>query len=254
MGYWPFSKNKKYGADSNPYAAGSIANAQTLDQYGNPAQIQGLQNLFQMLQTQGRVDPRLLASAQAANSRSTNQQQQQARGGFAASGLGNSGLSAAIQAAIASAGANRSANLNYQDLSDSYARNQQNLGLMGQLVTQPQQGYAGISADLYNNFLNAEQRGKAARVSALGQGISAGAGAGTGGCWVAEAIFGKDSATTHLARFYVNSMASDELKDAYLEHGTALASIVETDGELKAALAPVFLSFAQTSILELYGA
>src|SRR5436190_774593 len=43
--------------------------------YGLPAEQAGLTNLYQMLVNQGRVDPRLLASAQAANARSTQQQQ-----------------------------------------------------------------------------------------------------------------------------------------------------------------------------------
>ena len=181
MQYWPLTQNKPYGADSNPYAAGSIQNSKLLNQYGNPAEMQGLQNLLQMLQSQGRVDPRLLASAQVQNARSTQQQQDAARADAARRGLGGGGLSQAIMAALGSAGATRSANLNYQDIADSYGRNQQNIGLLSSLVTQPQLGYASLSADLYKNWLDAEQRGKAARVSALGAGIAAGLGGGGGG-------------------------------------------------------------------------
>jgi hypothetical protein len=111
---------------------------------GIPAEMVGLNNLYQLLIGQGRVDPRLLASAQAQNARSTQQQKDAARAGASRSGLGNSGLSAALQAAIGSAGANRATNLNYQDIADSYSRNQQNLGLLDQLVIQPQLGYAGL--------------------------------------------------------------------------------------------------------------
>jgi hypothetical protein len=104
----------------------------------------GLNNLYQMLIGQGRVDPRLLASAQAQNARSTQNQQTAARGQAARSGFGNSGLQAALQGAIGAAGSTRAANLNYQDISDSYARNQQNLGLLDQLVIQPQLSYANL--------------------------------------------------------------------------------------------------------------
>ena len=77
--------------------------------FGIPAQKVGLTNLLQMLLQQGRVDPRLLASAQAQNSRSTQSQMDAARANASSRGFGNSGLSAALQAAIGSAGANRSA-------------------------------------------------------------------------------------------------------------------------------------------------
>ena len=181
MGYWPFSRDEKYTAKSNPYSGGSIANFNLLNTYGNPAQQQGLQNLLEMLLGKGRVDPRLLASAQVQNSRSTQQQQDAARADAARRGLGGGGLNQAIQAALGSAGASRSANLNYQDIADSYGRNQQNIGLLSSLVTQPQLGYASLSADIYKAWLDAEQRGKAARVSALGAGIASGLGGGMGG-------------------------------------------------------------------------
>jgi len=121
----------------------------------------GMNNLYQMLLSQGRVDPRLLATAQAQNSRSTQQQQDASRAGASRSGMGNSGLQAALQGAIGAAGANRSANLNYQDISDSYARNQQNLGLMDQLVIQPQLQYAqlGLGHTQSSNQLKAAKIG-----------------------------------------------------------------------------------------------
>ena len=116
--------------------AGGNANS-GLRKYGQKTSETGLKNLLDMLIAQGRVDPRLLARAQALNSRSTAQQKDAARGSASRSGFGNSGLSQALMASIGSAGENRSANLNYQDIADSYARNQQNLGLLDQLVVQP---------------------------------------------------------------------------------------------------------------------
>jgi hypothetical protein len=65
-----------------------------------------------------------------------------------------------------------------------------------------------------------------------------------GGCWVAEAIFGKDSPLTHLARFYVNNLAPAAFKAWYLENGQDLASMVRKDPTLRHELTPLFLSFA----------
>jgi hypothetical protein len=180
LSYWPFSKPQAYMASSNALSKGAIANAALLDKYGNPAQMEGLKSLLALLQGGGKMDPRLLATLQAQNARQTQQQQDEARSSMARGGAGRGGLSDAIQAAIGAAGSNRSSQINYQDIADSYGRNQQNLGLLGSLVTQPQLGYASISADLYKSKMDADARLKAARVSALGAGIAAGAGSGAG--------------------------------------------------------------------------
>lgn len=118
--------------------------AATQDKYGGPAMAQGLQDLQELLKGKGRVDPRLLAALQAQNARSTQQQQDASRANTGRSGFGNSGLGAALQASIGAAGANRAANLNYQDIADSYGRRQENLGLLNQLVIQPSLGYGQL--------------------------------------------------------------------------------------------------------------
>ena len=119
-------------------------NAYNIHAAGEKPQLQGLANLLKMLQDQGRVDPRLLASLQARNARSTQQQQDAAGASAARGGVGRGGLFDAIQASIGAAGANRASNLNYQDLADSYQRNQENLGLLKQLVTDPSLGYGSL--------------------------------------------------------------------------------------------------------------
>lgn len=226
---------------------------QVFSSTANMSEKQGLNNLYQMLMSQGRVDPRLLASAQASNSRSTTQQQDQARGRFSASGLGNSGLSAAIQAAIGSSGANRSANLNYQDISDSYGRNQQNLGLMNMLIQQPQLGYSNLRQNQFQFNRQIDQQREAARAALFGQIIGAvGTAAGAqGGCWVAESIFGVDAIETEMARYYVNVLASDSLREAYMEDGRELAAEVRSNDEMKNALRPIFLSFGNAAAIAL---
>ena len=111
---------------------------------GYLAEKQGLANLLQMLQSQGRLDPRIMASMQAANARSTQQQQDAVRGRASSTGMAGSGLMAALQASIGASGANRAANITYQDAADAYGRNQQNMGLMNQIVQQPALGYANL--------------------------------------------------------------------------------------------------------------
>ena len=148
--------------------------------FGTAAQKVGLSNLLQMLLQQGRVDPRLLATAQAQNSRSTQQQQDAARAGAARRGLGGGGMSDALQAAIGSAGANRSANLNYQDIADSYQRNQENLGLVNQLVTQPQLGYASLGVQDTISNRDAFEKKRAAALGFLGS-LGGSLGKGFGG-------------------------------------------------------------------------
>jgi hypothetical protein len=159
---------------------------QTSSPYANKAESQSMQNLYEMLFNKGRVDPRLLASLQASNARSTQSQQTAARGNAAASGMSGSGLSAAIQAAIGSAGANRSANLNYQDIADSYGRNQQNMGLMNQIIQQPGLGYASLAQN-QSQFDKAQaNQSKAAKYALIGSlfgaaGTAAGGYGGGGG-------------------------------------------------------------------------
>jgi len=141
--------------------------------FGVAAQKAGLTNLYQMLLQQGRVDPRLLASAQAANSRSTQAQMDASRGSQSRSGMSGSGLSAALQAAIGAAGSSRAANLNYQDIADSYKRNQENLGLLDQLVIQPQLGYANLGQQDLANARDAKEKRIAAGLSLIGSSIGA---------------------------------------------------------------------------------
>jgi hypothetical protein len=131
----------------------------------------GLANLYQMLMQQGRVDPRLLAQAQVQNSRSTQQQQDLFRGQAAARGVGGGGFNQALLAAMGAAGTNRAANLNYQDIADSYRRNQENLGLLNQLVIQPQLGYANLGQQDLQSQRDAKEKRIATGASLIGAGL-----------------------------------------------------------------------------------
>ena len=134
---WHISKFKgppKYDA-KQPFAGGALENEAVLREFGNPALKEGLGSLLETLKNRGRVDPRLLSESMRRNNLSTDQAAGAARSSMAARGWGNLGLGAALQSAIRSGGMNRNSALTYQDLADSYARHQSNLGLLGQLVT-----------------------------------------------------------------------------------------------------------------------
>lgn len=155
--------------------------SQTQVGVGPLAERQGLQNLLTMLQNQGRVDPRLLASLQAQSARSTQQQQDAARAAGARGGMSGGGLNAALQAAIGAAGANRSANLGYQDIADSYGRNQQNIGLMNQVVQGPAFGYSGLQQGGNQYLKDLKEKQRAATMAFAGSLFGAVGGAAAGG-------------------------------------------------------------------------
>ncbi len=147
---------------------------------GPLAERQGLQNLYQMLQTQGNIDPRIMASMQAANARATQQAQdaqmaRASRGGFSRGGLAN-----ALQNSIASQGANRAAGITYQNAADAYGRNQQNVGLLSGVVQQPALGYANLNENSYQNYIDQKNKRSAALMSFVG-GLVGAAGSASGG-------------------------------------------------------------------------
>lgn len=153
--------------------------AATQDKYGGPAMAEGLRNLMELLQGRGRVDPRLLAKAQADNARMTQSQVDMTRG-RAARGGANSGLMEAMQAAIGASGRNTAANLNYQDIADSYGRNQQNLSLLDQMVIQPSLGFGALGNQYglgQQANLNAQKQGVLGLVGSMWNSAGKAAGA-----------------------------------------------------------------------------
>lgn len=200
---------------------------------------QGYSNLYKMLQTQGRMDPRLLARQQALNARSTQQQQDAARADAARRGLGGGGLNQAIQAAIGSAGANRAADFNYKDIADSYARNQQNLGLLQQLVTQPSIDFAALGSNQYSSDRNRQTQQNAAAAQALA-GIAA-----AFACRVAKEKFGDNTPEFHAARSYVLKRLPADQTVQYMIHGEELVDAYRNNPDAKARLDRVFDEFAR---------
>lgn len=145
---------------------------------GTLAEKQGLNNLWQMLVNQGNIDPRIMASMQAANARATQQQQDAARAAASRGGFSRGGLAQAMQGAIGSAGANRAAGITYQNAADAYGRNQQNLGLMSQLVQQPNLGYTNLNEQARQFNRQDKSQQTAAFIGAIGSMIG---GAGKAG-------------------------------------------------------------------------
>jgi hypothetical protein len=138
---------------------------------GPLAEKQGLQNLYQMLQTQGNLDPRIMQSMQAANARATQQAMDAQRARASRGGFSRGGLSNALMNSISSQGANRAAGITYQNAADAYGRNQQNVGLMGQLVQQPNLGYANLNEQARIGQINQNNLRDAAAMSFIGSAI-----------------------------------------------------------------------------------
>lgn len=200
---------------------------------------QGYANLYSMLRSQGRMDPRILARQQALNSRSTQQQKDAARADAARRGLSGGGVNQAIQAAIGSAGANRAADFNYRDIADSYARNQQNLGILQQLVSAPSIDYAALGSNQYNADRNSKNQQNAGYAAALASIVGAIA------CRVAKELYGEDSPKFKSARAYVVAKVPMDTSLRYILHGEELAARVRSDPKFREEVTPIFERLAE---------
>lgn len=213
--------------------------ANILGATGNTLQLQGMGNLYEMLANQGRMDPRILARQQAINARSTQQQQDAARADAARRGLGGGGVNQAIQAAIGSAGANRAADFNYRDIADSYARNQQNLGILNQNVTNPTMDLLAMARGQYN----ADRARKDSQIGGYAQLL--GTIAAAFACKVAKEKFGDNTPEFHAARSYVLKRLPADQTVQYMVHGDELVQAYREKPDVKARLDRVFDEFAR---------
>lgn len=105
---------------------------------GNMALGSGFRNLLDIIRSQGRTDPRLFNEQLMSIRRGTEASQGQAAESMAASGMDQSGVGQAIQAAIGQGGENRvaSATANEQALSED--RKRKDLMLLLHLIIGPQ--------------------------------------------------------------------------------------------------------------------
>ncbi len=171
-------KTTKLPADE--YSLAGRVGSDQIRRYGPQESEQAYLSLLDLLKGRGRVDPRLLARAQALNARSTQQRMDAARAGAAGTGFSGGGLNRAVQEAIASSGRTQASNLNYQDIADSYGRNQQNLGLYDQLVMQPSINYADLGLRRSLGLLSERNRQKDA-ILGFSSGLFKAAGQAAGG-------------------------------------------------------------------------
>jgi hypothetical protein len=227
---------------TNFYNQAGVTGANTVSRAGANAGIIGMGSLTNMLYNQGRVDPRMLAAAQAQNARGTQGIQDNIQGQASRSGMSGSGLYKALNAAAGSAGANRASNLNYQDMVDSYQRQQQNLGLLNELVLNKQRDYGAIGAGQYGVDKAASTNDKAAKYQAVGGLIGGIAGMF---CRVAKELYGEDSPKFHRARAYVMTKTPADVSVKYAMHSDEIVNAMRTDPKLRERMTKTFDRFAE---------
>jgi len=88
--------------------------------------------------------------------------------------------------------------------------------------------------------------------AAAGAAGAAGAG-GAAGCWVAEAIFGKDAWETHAARYWVRFKAPAWFRRLYMATGRPVAWAVARSRFLRWLLRPAFFRMAHKGQAALFG-
>jgi len=163
LGLWG---TKGISGDRVAYSDLGKRSAAVTSEFGAGPQKLGLAQLYQNFQNQGRLDPSVMARMQAQSAAATQNQM------ATTPASGNSSFSTALQQAIASAGANRGAQLGYQDTADSYKRLLGNYGALKGLVVDPAKDYAAIAAGQYRADLANRQASTAALTSGLGAALS----------------------------------------------------------------------------------
>lgn len=157
------------GAGTSGSGGGGVLGSQKGYFHDNPALPLGLQNLMDILSSQGRTDPKLLNRNLTANARDTEAQQQQQRGYAASRGVQNAGVTDAITAAIGAAGADRASGIHAQDAAVAEQRRRQDLQLLLDLIIKPGIDYSAIDAGQYNARQDADARRQGAYVSAAAE-------------------------------------------------------------------------------------
>ena len=214
----------------------------------------GIDRITEMLTNPGKLDPRLRLRQEQSIMRGTAAQQQRVARRAARRGMAGSQVSEAINAALGAAGQGQLADLNANEarLQEQLRRQDiaTGLGALQNFFVSPaltaygtERGVdvsqAGINLGV--NQLNFQQ-GQATNklIQDIVKNIVGGM-----GCWVAREIYGADNPKWLVARDYILNHASDELRDAYLTNGPALAARVKADPSLKAELKPIFDNFIE---------
>lgn len=114
--------------------------------------------LGQLLGQKGQIDPALMNQQLAGIARGTNTQQDAAAANVRGSGLQNSGVGAALQAAIGAAGADRSAGRIAQEHTAAAGRQRGDINSILQAIINPQLGLAGQGTAMAQSLLGSAQQ------------------------------------------------------------------------------------------------
>ena len=127
----------------------------------------GGQTLAQILQSQGKTDPRLFNMQSAGISRDTQALQQALQGSLARSGMQGSGVGLAMGTSIGQAGANQQAGLRANEAQLQEARKRSDLDLLMQMILGPAQQQYGMQKGFQMQDRSIEQQREAARWQAI---------------------------------------------------------------------------------------
>lgn len=163
----------------NLRAPGASLNA-NLTAFGASGLPLGFANLNQMLANQGRTDPRILNRQLTSIDRGTEANQQALTSRLSRAGLQNSGVGAAVAAALDAAGGQQRAGAISRDIEQSEARKRQDLQLLQQLFIDPSTDFEALGLGQFNADRSRNDQQTAAFISALGS-IFGGLGSGGGG-------------------------------------------------------------------------
>jgi len=255
MGLLSWLSPLKHNRLSNPFGGNTEANSQKQAQnaydvnsifgLGAPGEAGfyqgGYKNLMDLINNPGQTDSKLFNLSLAASDRNTANRMESAGGQFSRKGLQNSGLAAALQHAIASAGENRKASLTAEEARRREDLRRADTQLLYQFIQKPRlDRYAndrGVSAasDAAKSQQNASYAsGAASLIGSLAAAF----------CHVADELYGFASEPAMLARYYMAKHADDATVKAY-NAGTsaALADRVRQDPALRNEVKPIFDSF-----------
>lgn len=164
------ANSKKAGSLAISDAIGGLAPSAP---YTGRALKMGMANFVSNLANQGHIDPRTMNMERSGLARSTADAVRSARTGFATRGFGNSGVGAAIEAAMQSAGDQSESDRVSKESADAAERNRQDIGMLPQLAIQPSIDQLALAMGQYNNNANRSQQQKGATLSAIGKIIGA---------------------------------------------------------------------------------
>jgi hypothetical protein len=196
----------------------------------------GYGNLLKLLASEGRTDPRAMNAQMAQIQQGTQGAQMQQQGMAARQGFGNSGVNAALQAALGNAGNARQSDVRARDAQLAEERKRGDMAIFNDLIVNPGMQYASLASGAGLQQQQTQQQERAAKYGAYASLIGALAGAF---CWVADAVL-DDKMAVERCRLWMRLYADKEVYDLYREYGPGLAAAAKNDPALAAQLRPIF--------------